>query len=189
MGDFMKILTLLTVFLMPILASGADFQGQREFTHVELEGRYRVTCFGGQQTKSQTHFCRGYLLHPFSWAHFNHVTNKPVTRVELTNQKQNGKTVRKKSQWDASNNRSEKKINLWVETLLQNPLLEMGDNQISYELWVDQTSVETGVVNVKVNDGGLRQCQDYSETTSDQNLCDSPSQACRRFFQLQNNCL
>lgn len=183
---FLRILSIL-ILTFGYQAYSADFQGHNEFTHYDLEGTYRVTCVA-RGVETVFHQCRGYLLNPFNFGYFNHETDKSADRVELSTVNKEGKTIKKRSDWNQAKGRSKKRINLWVWTVFQRPLLEIGDNQVSYALTRRGQVMESGEFNVTVHDGGLRSCQSRSTTTTDKTLCENRSFACEDYFRQENNC-
>lgn len=184
---FLTFLSVISIGFSPAIFA-ADFEGETEFTHYDLQGFYRVTCFGGGRSETAYHQCRGYLLDPFSFGYFTHDTDEMVDRVHLSTVNKDGKTINKRSDWNAEEGRSQKRINLWVKTLFQRPLLEIGDNQVSYRLTSSGEIVDAGEFQVMVHDGGVRTCRDRSTTTGDMNLCESYSRACDEYFRMENNC-
>ena len=165
----------------------ADFEGALEFNAYEKEGRMRVTCINNGYIKTQTHFCNSYGLRPRMKSFFNHKPSKKVTRVVLK-RKIEDDVITKRSSWDSENNRTQKKINLWIDTLLQTPLFEMGENTIEFQLYNKSELVEEGSVVAKVQDQGTYNCGDLDHTTSDLNFCNNYSQACQFYFQKQKMC-
>lgn len=184
---FLKFLSVFAIVFIPA-AQAADFEGQTEFTHFNIEGFYRVSCFDRGRVEHVTHRCRGYLLNPFSFAYFQHDVEEEVDRVHLSTINKEGKRITKRSSWNAKENRSQKRINLWVETVFQRPLLEIGDNQVVYNLTRRGQTVDSGEFDVLVHDGGLRTCRDRSASSGNMNLCESYSMACSEYFRLENNC-
>lgn len=166
----------------------ADFNGHREFTHVDLVGDVDVTCLGGGQIGRRSFQCSGYMLNPQMFSRFHHEFDGQADRVTLSTQHRNNKTVRKSSDWDQSKQRSKDAFNLWVSTVFQRPLLQMGLNTISYDLTRSGRSVESGTFMVRVNDGGTRQCRYRRITTTDSTLCENGNIACGDYFELENNC-
>jgi hypothetical protein len=166
-----------------------SFDGRREFTHIDLRGAVDVTCFDGGQVKRSYHQCSGYLLQPRAYAHFYHNTEVQADRVALTVQHQNKETVQKRSTWDNANKRSTDAFNLWVWTVFQRPLLELGENVISFDLTQAGRSVARGDFKVSVKDGGVRECRYRRITTGNEQLCENAMSACTEYFDLENNCV
>ncbi len=183
----MKFIITMALFLgSPLWA--ANFEGQTEFNHFEMEGQYRLTCFDGGQTEYKTHFCRGYILEPKMFAHFTHETEFEADELNLYNLQADGTTLYKKSGWDSETDQSTKTINLWVDTLLQTPFLHLGENRINWDLRENGTIRERGQIKVTVHDGGHRTCPSLADTFSGNNYCRNGAQACRHYFSQLNNC-
>jgi hypothetical protein len=170
-------------------AGAADFNGRLEFTHFDLQGDVDVTCFERGEIKRAYHQCSGYLLNPGAYAHFYHNSSAPADRVTVSTVHKNGKIVQKRSAWDQEKRRSNDAFNLWVWTVFQRPLLELGANVVSFELTRNGRSLEKGEMTVQVRDGGLRQCRYRRITTGNASMCNSSAAACSEYFDLENNCV
>ncbi|MCB0408228.1 MAG: hypothetical protein KDD34_08495 [Bdellovibrionales bacterium] len=171
------------------LTLAASFDGRTEFTHFDLQGEFSVSCMSGQERGHAIYQCRGYLMEPSSFAYFYHDPNASVERVELSAMNKKGQKILKKSNWNSQENRTEKRINLWVETLFQKPLLELGDNKVQFVFFNKKNQiVESDEFMVRVDNGGLRECHSRSHFTSDMQMCNSGAFACDEYFYLENDC-
>lgn len=179
-------LLLLSIFF-GVSLNAADFGGHTEFESHNFYGKIRVTCFG-DFTETVVHNCRAQGLLPGERAHFNHYLTEQVDRVKLVSHRADGRVIRRSSNWNSKKHQSKKRFNLWINTLLQTPLLSQGVNAVVFELWNDHTSIESGSFNVTVREGGDYQCKTLDKQESGNTLCDNSVHACQYYFNVQDDC-
>lgn len=177
----------LLIFFISSCVNAADFDGHKDFEAYNVRGTFRVTCVGST-TQHYVHRCKAYGMHPFNWSRLTHKASQEIDRVVVKSQRADGKTITRRSKWDNQLNQSFKQFNLWVKSLFQTPLLTIGDNQVSYELITDRKTVESGQFEVTVTKGAHYQCKDLSETVYNDNFCENSLDACRYYFDNQNDC-
>jgi hypothetical protein len=116
-------------------SSSASFDGHTQFESIELDGHVFVRCSDRGQHDSRWVRCRGNLLNPTgAFAHFQVNSGIRTDRVQLKSIWENGKQVAKRPRWEASKNRTQRSVNLWIDTIFQTPLLDYGNNWVEYEL-------------------------------------------------------
>lgn len=79
----------------------------------------------------------------------------------------------------SQHSRSERNLNLWIETLLQRPLLVFGENTLKYQFFKNNELVEKGEFNVHVDYGEQIHCGAGSILYS---FCPTSFRACDDFF-------
>lgn len=110
--------------------------------------------------------------------------------VTLTAVHEDGSKRTKNVGYDSANGRSSKKINLWIATLLQKPLLDPGVNQVSYVMTRNGKTVATGAFVATVKDGGTKVCSRRGVYWSNSSMdCQSGGSFCSQFFYENNYCL
>lgn len=171
-------------------AFAVDFEGATEFTNITLEGSFRVTCQNGREFRQANHYCRGYILNPTgSFARLTDDSGVVADRVELqTTRKDGGRVIKKRMRWDAANGQTERDVNLWVRTLFQRPLLEMGDNEVRYAYTKNGQRVKEGSFFANVAQGEARSCEPRTLHTGNLFFCENYGSACNHYFTQQNNC-
>lgn len=178
---------LLNVSVSALATTG--FETGNEFQAVELRGNITVTCpsrFGGGYVTSYFS-CVGDTLDPVEFARFR--TDAPVAAdaVELRAIHEDGSSRTKAGSYSSSKSTSER-FNLWIRTLTQRPLLEMGKNTIGYTMKKNGAVVANGTFIANVNDGGVRRCQNDSYWSQNPADCEGGSYACDYLFRNQNYC-
>lgn len=168
--------------------AATGFDVGNEFRAVELRGSVTVTCpsrWGGMQT-AYFH-CSGEVLDPVEFARFR--TDAPVNAdsVELRAVHQDGSSRTKAGSFSSSKSTSER-FNLWIRTLTQKPLLEMGRNTIAYKLKRNGAVVQDGTFVATVADGGVRGCAHDSIWSQNEHDCSGGSSICSTYFSRQNYC-
>ena len=176
------------VFVISCLANAASFQGHTRFTANPVWGHLSIKCREGGTTDWRYVTCEDVRLAPFEYGYFEAEKGLDATEVHLTSQRADGKTIDKKVGYDSAKGRSEKRVNLWIATLLQTPLLDVGDNKIDYQLINDDEVKGSGQLNVTVEVGEVKQCPDYNEYSNSLRDCRFINMTCSRYFQRFNYC-
>ena len=178
---------LLTMLLAPTAWAGGFSTGNM-FAAVMLDGEVQVQCTppeGG--VRYANWHCRDVVLTPAEYATFVHQTGGQADHVVLVATREDGSQQEKEVRYDARKGES-KRINLWVSTLLQRPLLKMGRNQIEFTLYNGNKMVEAGEFDAMVETGGVRSCRRGFIYSSERGPCDSPALACQEYFQQRRYC-
>ncbi len=190
----------MTFFVIVMFAASlyaADFEGHKDFSAVSLAGRIEVRCLSASpgQPNWATHFCRADIIEAkndatagaFDMSYFNHQTPYDVDQFELTSLHADGSIEVKSGKFSALDARSKSWVNLWIDTLLQNPLLELGVNKVSYKLSKSGAVKESGEFSSEVTWVGERTCaaKTYFGQEDD---CSNAQEFCDRYFREQNLC-
>jgi len=166
-------------------ANEVGFSSGSEFQVNQLSGDVVIYCNNGQMRLAH---CFGDHLSPKSYDYFIGPQLKGATNLQLSSPVMNGKV--KTSKYDANNGKSSKEFNLWLRTLLQKPLLEVGLNTITYTLMNDSNEVlKSGEFNVNVTKGESRVCPRGSYYSNIPEDCTFGGyQNCSAYFRQYNYC-
>lgn len=171
-----------------IQSFAASFGGQTQFVTLPVRGDLHLTCQSGGQMKTNWVTCSDLRLSPWEIGYFNAEKDVDANEVAIVSQRADGKKVEKTVGYNSAEGKSEKRVNLWIETLFQTALLDVGNNPISYELKKDGVVKASGQFNVEVKEGELKTCPDGDIYSFDMHDCDFPSTACDRYFNQYNWC-
>jgi hypothetical protein len=165
-------------------AAGADFAAS------SIEGDVSVTCSSFNNVGHAEYLCRNIVLEPAMYDYFVGPKEARAKRISLNVVHQDGSSREKTVEYDGQNGRSKEAFNLWVSTLFQRRMLEMGMNTVNYSLLDAKTNTEfsRGTVGVKVAAGAHRVCPAASYTSVDINDCNSQYSICQRYFEEFKNC-
>ena len=169
----------------PVFAAG--FSTDNNFEARKLEGHIRVRC---ERRISAYHTCSRWTLFPVEYAYFT-AGGVAADSVELRSQRADGKTVTKKFRYSESKQRTEKRVNLWIDTVFQEPLLDTGSNTIFYELSYKGKKVQSDhfVATIKEN-RQPQYCPDMVIQSTVDSDCQFPGRACSIYFRRLNyNCM
>lgn len=181
----------LTVLVSSGAAYGQGFTGGSDLEGRSARGTIYLTCYGsGGEMASSTINCRQALLIPYDRDFFID-SNAPenTTHVELINEHQDGRVVSKRVRFDAEKGESRSRINLWIWSLTQRPLLDFGPNEVTYKYYQRSTLLREGVFEVNVAEGGSYRCDPSYESSSWMDDCRSSGQnRCLSYFRQRNWC-
>ncbi len=183
------LIIVLTMFLTTSIFA-QSLSGGDQFSSVNIEGRITVSCFNPQNGSSHgTAYCASNILNPGEFSYFIGPKIDADT-VSLQALWENGKSSKIKTEkYDSSTGRSKKSFNLWIQTVLQRPLLDFGKNIVKYKLTKNGIAVSEGEFIVNVLSGETKTCQRTGfYTSNDLNDCAQPRQLCDRYFRDNNYC-
>lgn len=186
----MKSFLLSGLILIAFSAQSAGFSAGDKFNAITIEGRLSVQC--PSETTGPSYGaadCRFNILTPAEYTYFVG-TQIDADSVSLQATHENGSVSKIKTEkYDGAQGKSRKPFNLWISTLLQRPLLDVGINSIKYTLTKNGQKVEEGIFTVEVVKGAISVCPRvghyFSSTTQD---CSFPTNLCSRFFNENNYC-
>lgn len=180
-----KMAALLISLLMSTsaLAANVGFSNGHQFTARNISGSFTLFC--PSQTKVVQ--CRGYELSPANFDYLVFPTSIAADRVELSSVNEDGKVTVKKLKVDSDAGRSKRRVNLWIKTLFQKPLLSLGINKILYQFSYKGNDSLSGSFSVNVASGEPLQCR-HDTIVGSQRDCDNAYSLCNRYFASQNNC-
>jgi hypothetical protein len=185
-GGFMKSL-LIYLGIVTTLATTANAKStfiESNYYHIRQEGRVQVNCNDGFQQDFNSFWCEGSYMSPASAAYFK--TDKPAGfhHVKLHVQNSAGST---EDQWRLNplTGKTFLPISLWIGS----GILELGTNQVSYQVQTKQNDViEKGTFTTDVHQPPVRQCRMIFVQSSNLFDCQSPSFACRELDYPRSEC-
>lgn len=166
----------------------AGFSGGDTFNSIDLVADVTISCQEGVQRDFRSVTCVENILNPGEYTYFVGPTGIVGDEVELKATWEDGSIHEKRGSYSNEKGRTEKPFNLWISTLLQRPLLDMGLNQIVWQMKDAGQLVAAGKFEVRVNDGGERNCPRGYYTSNQLNDCRFPSNICWRHFRAYNYC-
>lgn len=192
----MKLLSLIFAISTALVATtslAADLIGFGPSNHFEsriISGDITVTCQDPQSGYQTSYFrCNSQILDPWEYGYFNGPKNISAEKVYLTATHEDGSTREKNSNYDSTTFKSTDRINLWIRTVFQRPLLKMGKNVIDYQLQSSGQTVNQGQFVVDVVQAPNRTCRRNGfYTSNDINDCRNSNNMCDRYFYEENYC-
>jgi hypothetical protein len=175
-------------FSQPSHAVTTGLEVGNEPKAVVLRGDLTVYCRDNQRgTEIARHNCRRLTLDPSEFSRF--VTD-PIDAdyVALKAVHEDGSSRSKEGGFDGATGKSSSRFNLWISTLLQRPLLDMGKNEVTYVLKRGGTVVKRGSFTVNVTRGQDLRCRYDSIDSYDINDCRNSANVCDRYFRQNNWC-
>ena len=179
----MKALILMTMLMTSSFA--LEFRSGDTFTYQQLRGSVRVQC-QDQNRRTQFHTVQCYqnILSP---TEMDYVVSEQLDadEIKVTSTWESGKVVKKDVKYDTNKDRSKKRLNLWIRTLFQRPLLAPGTNEVTFVAYKDGREVQSRTQSVEVRNGGGKYCPYYSMYIGS---CTQLSFVCSEYFQRFNYC-
>jgi hypothetical protein len=181
---------ILFIFFTSSAASAVGFRNGNDFSLVPLSGRLMLQCSEGSGGVSNSLLsCYTEILNPNEFEYFVGPANIAAEKVKLTCIRQDGSVEEKLLDYDSSSGQTVRKVNLWVNTLLQTGLLGEGANKIHYSLLKNGQPVQQGDFVATVRVGKTISCATIPIfDNSGLNLCNNPNSACERYFEQLNYC-
>lgn len=182
----MKFLFLsLILFAVPGFAATLGFANGNQLTVVPIQGQVVVDCPGGVTVN---YLCRDTAMDPASYDYFVGPQGVVADQVALSCFRPDGSRRDHTVAYDSVQGRSSEAVNLWISTLFQKPLLQVGANQVSYAMLRQSQTVASGVVTVNVVHGDLRTCPATRYNSLDSSDCQSQYSVCQRYFEQYDYC-
>tara|TARA_R110000868_G_scaffold159516_20_gene388468 strand:- start:185 stop:718 length:534 start_codon:yes stop_codon:yes gene_type:complete len=169
------LIALILILTGGVVAADTTFEHGTVYSATSLQGNVWVQCAG---QPSEYRSCAGYDLEPGMYTTL--VSGADADKFQVEALHADGSTTKKKGKFDADSGKSSA-INLWIRTLFQRPLLEMGANTVRYTLTKKGQVVEQGEFEVRV-DRGARQVCPTGTIYSPGNDCGSTSYVCDMYF-------
>lgn len=177
----------ITIFISQ-RCEGAELDKGSSYHINYAQGTVFLTCQGfynGQYVVlRRTLICQDAFANPAAYARFVHIGSR-ATKVNLTNT--SAGNISKTKDFNPDKGESQN-FNLLIRTLLQQPLLIPGNNQLSYKLLLPDNSVEQqGIFAVQV-DTSQRYCPNWFMNSPNLNDCQYGSPlVCDEYFR-QSGC-
>lgn len=167
------------------------FSGGDVFQAVDLEGEISLTCQepGTGRTEYSQFRCTGEILEPGEFSWFMGPRGVAADQVELSAIHEDGSSRTKSEKYDEVAGRTSSTVNLWVWTLLQRPLLEMGRNTVNYRLTKGTRETSSGKFEVRVERAPTRTCRfRRSYFSSNMQDCQTGGGWCGQYFGDESYC-
>lgn len=175
-------------FLIYFNVNAAGFSDGEKFVSTEINGEMTVNCQSGTQSQTAFFSCRDNLLSPAETSYFIGPVGIRASQVNLYAKHADGSQVDKKLDYKSDQGKSER-VNLWLASLFQKPLLDYGVNDIRFKMKDSGGStVSEGSFVVQVDRGTARQCRHQYYNSNDINDCTNSSFMCDRYFRDENYC-
>lgn len=187
----LKVVFSVLTFFSAAKANTVGFSRGNDLTATPIQGQVQVTCFGFNGSGSAAYTCRDVVLDPQAYDYFIGPRDSRIDKVELTAVHEDNSSRSKVSDYDGVSGKSRDAFNLWISTLFQKPLLELGRNLVRYRLYSRETVLEDAVSNqfiVTVRRGAARNCPAARYDSTDVNDCNSQYSICQRYFEEHRNC-
>lgn len=176
-------------------AADPGFVTGNQFTAVPVSVHISVSCQqSGWPPSGPTYgagLCEDVILNPAEYVSFVGPTDIDANQISLKVTRPNGSWLEKIAGYDAAKGKSTSTFNLWMRSLTQKPLLNYGDNAITYSFRKNGQEVLGGSLTATVSEGEERRCR-YSEHFTSGNSSDctfvTNGPYCRMAFARQNWC-
>lgn len=185
------------VFLIALVTGSAHaeigFKNGNNVTSVLSQGEITVHCQAsgpGGGPATSFYRCEQDILVSGEYDYFRGPEGVNADEVTLVAFHQDGSQRTKSVAYDSKKGQSAKSINLWIYTLLQRPLLEMGTNRVTYSMTLNGKRVSQGEFVATVRDGGVKTCSHPGTYWSGVGSgCQSAAVYCNQYFSENNYCL
>lgn len=167
------------VLLATAHALPVSFSSGNQFRVNIYRGEVIANCLAAGGT-SQTFLCDADELSP---AEFDRIqAHVDADSVSLHAIHADGSSITRTRNFNAKKGLSGE-FNLWISSLFQSPLLNMGTNKINYTFTKNGQTVATGEFAVTVSSGTNKSCQILSIFPTSAPTCDSQFSACQAYYQ------
>jgi hypothetical protein len=177
---------------LPLTTYAIGFSSGQNFVASPTRGQLRVSCRTEKPGDPgfASAVCRRITLSPAEFDFFVGPAGTEADRVGLKATYEDGSTSAVKNQrYDGAAGKSKSRFNLWIASLTQSPLLNVGVNAISYVLVKGQKLIDRGEFTVVVEKGAPATCKNIGHFYSDNaNDCRNPELLCDRYFSEENYC-
>ena len=189
----MNIIKLLVFIIVTALAfeshAAAGFKDGDSFSVQPVRSSITLYCYNGdgRGTTSRFYNCNNEYISPVAYSRFVNDSGVSAKKVRLQVTRANCSVKTKTKKWSNKKEQS-RSFNLWIGSLLQRPLLDIGANQISYEMLAKSGEVvESGEFNVNVERKPAVVCA-HRTFNAYNNDCSFPDAFCRRVYRDGYNC-
>ena len=175
---------LLSSLLISIANASADFVGFTETNNFLLKSyKGNITVYCRDLAFNANWDCEGKMLNHDDMEYFYH-SNKQANRFSLIAHHSDGSHTEKSGEFLASKGRSKYRVNLWIGSVLQEPLLSTGSNRIEFRLYDGQKLLESGEFNASVRASSQTSYSCPSDTiySRDRMYCFESRQVCQDYF-------
>lgn len=188
----MKLAVIFGILLFCMIGKAeVGFKAGNNRTAVLARGEIHVYCPGGNYggPTSRIYICQREVMVEGEHDYFVGPQGIKADEVVLAARHQDGSSRTKTISYDSSKGRSSKSVNLWILTLLQKPLLDVGENRVTYTLKKNGKVADRGEFIAFVKDGGRKICSRRGYYTGHSGDCNNVESFCSRYFHENNYCL
>ena len=181
-------LTLIAAILSSGLALAAGFSQGDDCVSTYLRGKVTVFCHTDEFPRSISYQCETDILQPVEFDYFILDEDLDVSQVTLRSNA-NKRKVKQSRSYNTEKSRSSQRFNLWISTITQTPLLQLGENTIRYEATKNRKLVKKGEFKVMVDEGEPRMCTPRTIHSSNPDDCRGPrNTVCSEYFRVEGYC-
>lgn len=167
----------------------AGFKNGNELEVQTLRGSVQYYCRDNMGKNYTRHWsCVADLVSPDTHDYVIANAKIDANKVTITATHEDGSTKSKTVNFNSEKSVSSSRVNLWVKTLTQSPLLEKGANSINVEFKKSNKVVESGNFVSQVHHLGAVQCRHRATYAQNNGQCDNQNMGCDYYFYLENNC-
>ncbi|MGZ3771170.1 MAG: hypothetical protein ACXVCP_07610 [Bdellovibrio sp.] len=172
-------------------ANEVGFKNGNVRTSVKIQGDILVVCEDQMGTQFGNFHCEDNIMVPSEFDYFNGPEGVAADEITLMATHEDGSVRSNTQKYESKKQQSVKQFNLWISSLLQRPLLKMGQNNISFTLKQNGKVTSVGDFKALVQDGGVKTCTRRGHYQSNiGNDCVAGSQRfCDQFFSENKYCL
>ena len=149
----------------------------------KIQGEVTIHC-RGEQSSLNTYTCKSNDLAGGNYGQI--IVKDEIIEADWLQLQREGSQEIKGTRFDARTGKTKRSFNLWIKTVLQEPLLKFGKNKILYTFSKRRKVVKKGFFFVQVENGDFRQCRNSSATYYD--TCPNIYTACDDYFYRQTYC-
>lgn len=184
----MKSILFSTIALFTMSGFSQQFKSGNHFFSIPIYGQVSISCqnMSTGEAKYAHYSCSDLRLDPVESDYFIGPAGIKADQVNLLAVQASGKKVEKKANYE--NGKSSKRFNLWIQTLLQRPLLDEGQNIVTYKLTSNGQTTAEGTFEAFIERGQSKNCPNGHISSSTLSDCDSPYTACQIYFDRYNYC-
>lgn len=179
---------LASAFAASAFAVDTGFESGNKLTARAYRGELIVNCMAPGNSQIYFYACTDERLDPAEAAKFVTAPGVDADHVALSASWENGKTVKKDTDFDSASGKSTREFNLWISTLFQRPLLNYGENKIHYVLSKDGQTQSEGDFKATVEKAPVAQCNQGMLMETFAGNCTNPYFMCQRYFQESARC-
>jgi hypothetical protein len=173
-------------------AFAQSFQTGLDRRVVPIQGQVTVFCQMSTGEEQRADFiCRDRIMEPSPYDFFigQRFPNERNLSIELLARDAQGGLRTKTSAYSGQLGKSEERINLWISSPFQKPLLRLGRNWVQYRIMNRQNAVlSQGEVISDVNLVASRSCPRTVYNSTNSNDCISQYTVCQQYFEQYNFC-
>lgn len=161
----------------------AGFSSGAHFDSTAYFGTVDVLCRKDGGTKVTSFSCRKSALSPVESDVFVGPSGVQADKVILINRMDNRSMRTRTEYYDPFLNRT-RTINLWQSTVLNPPLLALGLNRITYQLYLGDELQTEGQVSVIVSRKPTMRCESREIIATRPTYCENQLWACETYFNI-----